>query len=502
MARGETECRLGKTNARAMMRSAGLHGAKSGTVRIANTLLAAFMLACSCGHAACATSDSTAFVRVGRLHGGLSPKSIAWNGHGLFFAQNMMYRHTVAVFNDEMQRCGTISDRVELADLGHCERQGVYKGAPVECVFTADGCHAFVSNYAMEGDGFTHPGCDACHGSEWDGSYVYRINTATLRVDAAYPTGSVPKFMALTPDEHMLLVSNWSSGDVSLIDLQDPGCSERLPVGRYPRGIAIDPSGEHAYVALMGSSAIMRIQLRTREVERFATVGRGPRHLCLDSSGTMLYASLNHEGAIARVDIRTREVTRLSVGGSPRSMVFGSEERCLYVVNYGSARMSKIDLERFALVDEAATDARPIGIAYDARNNRIWVACYSGSIVVFEDHAEAPGALAAVVGKDSCETPSAMAVSRIPALAVADMPSAETGSGAYRVITGAFRDRANAERQSERLRELGYAASILASASGHGLHQVSAGAFDTEAEAKGCLRRLAEHSLQGWVKKP
>lgn len=471
-----------------------------------HALLAAFVLISSVSTDAHATSDSSALVRVGRIRGELSPKSVVWNGHGLFFAQNMMYRHTVAVFNEEMQRCGTISDRVELADLGHCDRQGVYKGAPVECVFTADGRHAYVSNYAMEGEGFAHPGCDDCHGAGWDGSFVYRINTSTLRIDAAYPTGSVPKFLALTPDERMLLVSNWSSGDVSLIDLEEPGCSERIPVGTYPRGIAIDPAGEHAYVALMGSSAIMRIHLRTREVERFATVGRGPRHLCIDSSGTMLYASLNHEGAIARVDIRTREVTRLAVAGSPRSMVFGSDERCLYVVNYGAARISKIDLERFALVDAAATDAKPIGITYDSRNGRIWVACYSGSILVFEDRQiNAASPLVQGTTIDSCASRNALSATRstAPSAAKATRETAiEAKPGSYLVITGAFKEAANARRQTGRLRELGYAATVIESSSGRGLHQVSAGSFGSEAEARLCVQRLAEQSVQGWVKKP
>jgi hypothetical protein len=31
------------------------------------------------------------------------------------------------------------------------------------------------------------------------------------------------------------------------------------------------------------------------------------------------------------------------------------------------------------------TDTHPIGITYDATTNRVWVACYSGAIMVFDD---------------------------------------------------------------------------------------------------------------------
>lgn len=469
------------------------------------------LLLLSIGGADSCVSDSSALVRVGRMHGGLSPKSIAWNGHGLFFAQNMMYRHTVAVFNDEFQRCGTITDRVALDSLGFCDRTGGHRGAPVECVFTADGRYAFVSNYAMEGDGFSNPGCDGCHGAELDGSYVYRINTGTLRIEAAYPTGSVPKFLALTPDERHLLVSNWSSGDVSIIDLEEPTCSERIAVGRFPRGLAIDPGGRFAYVAIMGGSSIRRIDLLTRSVEHFATVGRGPRHLCLDSTGNTLYASLNQEGAIAKVDIATKAVSRLHVGGSPRSMVFGRDERSLYVVHYSAARISKVNLDDFTLADAAATDSKPIGITYDARNNRVWVACYSGSILVFEDRDDeraVNGARAACFDADSCavlvevqgNTMHQRKVDVAPRKAHARTPVVPAQR--YLVVTGAFRDPLNAERQEQRLRAWGFDASISEPATGRGLRQVIAGAFDSEQEAMACKKKLAEKAIDGWVKRP
>lgn len=463
--------------------------------------------------------DTTALVRVGRIHGGLSPKSIAWNGHGLFFAQNMMYRHSVTVFDESMQRCGTISDRVVLEDLGVCGRPGSYRGAPVECIFSADGRHAFVSNYSMEGEGFNKPGCDGCHSTDHDGSFVYRINTATMEVDAAYPTGSVPKFLALTPDERTLLVSNWSSGDVSMIDLSDEGPALRLNVGRYPRGLAVDPSGRYAYVAIMGGSSIKRIHLETHAVEHFATVGRGPRHLCMDSTGTTLYASLNHEGAIARIDIASRKVDKLHVGGSPRSMAFGYQEHCLYVVNYGTALMTKVDLAEFRVSAVASTDTKPIGITYDARNARIWVACYSGSILVYEDRGtpgsavSRPEPLPLPMGPlDTCTTLLSAATSNkanaprtFPKAVKDEVPKASVPAiirGGISVVAGSFRDRSNAERQAVRLGELGFDPVVEVPTTAGGFYRVLAGTFGTSNEAGLCRDRLAERSIKAWVERP
>jgi len=457
-------------------------------------------------------TDTTGLVRTARLAGGLSPKSIVWNGHGLFFAQNMMYRHTVAVYDDRLQNCGTIDDQVVLEDLGICERPGSYRGAPVECTFTSDGRYAFVSNYRMEGDGFSNPGCDGCNGTDFDDSFVYRINTTTLRVEAAYPTGSVPKFLALTPDDGLLLVANWSSGDVSLIDLKNEGCTERIAVGRFPRGLAVDPEGNYVYVALMGGSAIKRINLRSHTVEHFATVGTGPRHLCLDREGRTLYASLNHEGAIARIDLSTRQVSKLHVGATPRSMVFGDDERSLYVVNYAISHITKVDLASFTVMATAPTDIKPIGITYDACNQRIWVACYSGSILIFEDRDEmsallhAPGvATNAPRPKEHCEESAVTrkaqktSLAETSAAAYVSEPSQVT-TVTHLVIAGCFRERANAERHAQRLKALGFLAVIHEDSRESGLHQVVAGAFGSVIEARQCQVKLAALSIPAWIK--
>ena len=491
--------------------------------RLTSALLATLCLAGSAPVAVYgAPTDSTqVLVQVARLKGGLSPKSVVWNGHGLFFAQNMMYRHSVAVFDDQLQRCGTISDRVVLEDLGICDRPGSYRGAPVECAFSADGRYAFVSNYRMEGEGFDAPGCDGCSGKDYDGSFVYKVDTGTMEIVEAFPTGSVPKYLTLTPDDRYLLVSNWSSGDLSVIDLANGGTAERVPVGRFPRGIAVDPDSRFAYIALMGSNAIKRMDLATRRVEHFVTVGRSPRHLCLDSQGSQLYASLNHEGSIARIDLESRQVDKLWVGDAPRSMVFGRDQRSLYVVNYGAASLTKVDLGTFCVAGTVATDAKPIGITYDQRNQRLWVACYSGSILVFEDRtAEADtgptpllSAVTTAMGPlDSCvvwptrEVPAHGPEELHPIAAVlaaeAAPPNTYRGATGYQVVAGGFRDKANAERHAQRLSGLGFLAQINDPAASSGLHQVVAGVFDTAEEARGCQGRLAELSIAAWIKRP
>lgn len=194
-----------------------------------------------------AKNATSTMTLVKTIRGDISPKSVVHSGKGLFFAQNMMYKHTIAVYDREYNLVKTISDRVKLSDYGHGEFQGTHQGSPVEASFSHDGKYAWVSNYQMYGSGFNRPGTDICHPSgNYDSSYLYRINTDTLKKEQVIPVGSVPKFTAVSPDNRFVLVSNWCSYDLSIINTQSNQEIQRLKLGRYPRGIVVDADSEKA----------------------------------------------------------------------------------------------------------------------------------------------------------------------------------------------------------------------------------------------------------------
>jgi YVTN family beta-propeller protein len=321
------------------------------------------------------------------ITGAISPKSVVASQTGRFFAQNMMYRHTVTVYDRRGRLVKTIPDTVRLARLGHLRYEGAVQGAPVEAAFSPDGRQAYVSNYAMYGPGFEHPGDDVCSPSAgYDESFVYRIDVRRLRIDRALPVGSVPKYVAVTPDGKLVLVANWCSYDLSVLDAATGRPLRRIALGPYPRGIAVGRESSFAYVAVMGSTDVAKVNLRSFNVTWLRGVGLGPRHLVLDPAGRFLYATLNAEGRVAKVDLRTgRVVAKVSTGSAPRSMDLAPDGRSLYVVNYESDTVSKVRTRDMRVIQTVATNHHPIGITYEAATRQLWVACYSGSIMVFRD---------------------------------------------------------------------------------------------------------------------
>jgi len=318
---------------------------------------------------------------------GLQPKSVVHSGGGLFFAQNMMYRHSISVYDRTFALVGTIDDRVDLGAFGAAEpgRASIVRGSPVEAAFAPDGATAWVSNYKMYGDGWRPVADDECQGREWDPSFVYRIDVGTLAISGAVRVGAVPKYLAASPDGRWLLVSNFCSQDLSVVDVASGTEVRRILVGLHPRGIAISSDSTTAFVAVMGAAKVVRIDLATWETVD-VPAGPTPRHLVLSPDDRVLYVTNNRAGTVRSIDAATgSELAVVATGRQPRSMAISDDGRSLWVVNYADDTLVKVGTATMTILQEVRTRDRPVGVTYDPVDNRVWVANYSGSLGIYDD---------------------------------------------------------------------------------------------------------------------
>jgi YVTN family beta-propeller protein len=325
------------------------------------------------------------------IGGPISPKSVDASDTGLVFAQNMMYRHSMTVYNSSGSLVTTIPDTVDLAKLGVAGGPTV-RGAPVEAAFTPDSRYLYVTNYSMYGPGQGPEGSDTCtpHSAAAAGdtpSYVYRVDTRTLAIDQVVQVGLVPKYVAVTPDGRYVLVTDWCSWDFRIIDAAQGKVVATLPMnGSYPRGIAVSPDSATAYVAVMGGDDVEKVDLKTLSVEGSFVVGENPRHLVMDPAGAYLYASLNAPGEVVKVRLADDTVVgTVHTGEDCRSLAISTDGRSLYVVNYSSDTISKLRASDLSVLQTIPTGVHPIGITYDATTGDVWVAVYTGQILVFAD---------------------------------------------------------------------------------------------------------------------
>ena len=321
------------------------------------------------------------------INGAISPKSVVASGKGYVSAQNMMYQHSVTVYDADGNLARTIPDSVDLSAFGVSGHPGISKGAPVEAAFSKDGRYGYVSNYAMYGNGFGPEGSDDCTaGDGTSESFLYRIDMRTLAIDGVAAVGAVPKYVAVTPDQRYVLVSNWCSYALSVVDRATLREVKRIPLGPYPRGIVVAPDSSKAYVAIMGGRDVAVVDLRSLTASSIRNVGGGPRHLVIDPSGRFLYATLNRDGQVVKVDTTSGTVVgRVATGSQPRSMDISPDGTALYVVNYESNSLAKVRTSDLAILQTIPTGEHPIGVAYEPTRDRVWVAVYTGAILVLAD---------------------------------------------------------------------------------------------------------------------
>jgi YVTN family beta-propeller protein len=341
------------------------------------------------------TSAERHFEKVIRITGALTPKSVDASSTGFVVAQNMIYTHTISVYNPDHELVTTIKDRITPSEFGYKQWTKSIQGGPVEASFSPDGAHLWVSNYSMYGPGFSEEGHDTCSPtSGYDRSFLYRVDTRTWTVDGAVLVGSVPKYVQASPDGKTVLVTNWCTYDLSVIDTATMKQIARIPVGRYPRGIAITADSKRAFVAIMGSTQVKVVDLAdlvagakgSQVVHAFATPGRAPRHLNLSPDGKLLYVTLNGEGTVAKVDTTTGKVLdRVRTGQAPRSSVLSPDGTALFVVNYESGTVSRVRTSDLKVLESRPVDHHPIGITYNPATREVWVCSYIGVINVFAD---------------------------------------------------------------------------------------------------------------------
>jgi YVTN family beta-propeller protein len=336
-------------------------------------------------------ADERRLVEIDSIGGPISPKSVDASGTGFVFAQNMMYRHTITVYSSAGKLLKTISDGVDMAAFGFPGHPGLTRGAPVEAAFSPDAKYAYVSNYSMYGVGMGPEGSDECtpasaRAAGDTNSYVYRISTSTLSIDQVIEVGLVPKFLAVSPDDKYLLVANWCSWDLGVVDIATGKEVARIPMGPYPRGIAISPDSSTAYVAIMGGYDVVTVSLRTLTRTGEFYVGYNPRHVVINPTGRYMYVSLNAPGDVVKVDLATRKVVEtVHTGADCRSLAISTDGTALYVDNYLSDTITVLRASDLAVLQTLPTGVNPVGITYDPVTGNVWVAVYTGQLLVFAD---------------------------------------------------------------------------------------------------------------------
>jgi DNA-binding beta-propeller fold protein YncE len=206
-------------------------------------------------------------------------------------------------------------------------------------------------------------------------------------------TGKTPKVISRTVDSKYLLVSNWHSRTVSVLEMNKDvypfgKVISTIPVSAIPRGIAVDNNAGLSYIAIMGGSSITVISNSVWMKEDDIYVSASPRHLVMDTSGH-LFVSYNSLGTIACIDAASgKQLYSAKTHAQPRTIVLSKNYKFIFVTCYSSDYVDvyKINADNFEKVASLPCGGHPVGVDVfeDDEKLEAWVCSYSsGSISVY-----------------------------------------------------------------------------------------------------------------------
>lgn len=206
-------------------------------------------------------------------------------------------------------------------------------------------------------------------------------------------TGKTPKVISRTKDSRYLLVSNWHSRNVSVLEMNPDQFPfgrviSTVPVPAIPRGIVVDDDHQRSYVAIMGGTSLTVIDNDTWKKDTSFQVASSPRHVLKDDQGR-LFISFNSLGTIAAVDAETgKTLFSTRTHAQPRTIALSKNHRFIFVTCYSSDMVDvyKIHEDKFTKVASLPCAGKPVGVDIFENADKLeaWVCSYSsGTIAVF-----------------------------------------------------------------------------------------------------------------------
>ncbi len=206
-------------------------------------------------------------------------------------------------------------------------------------------------------------------------------------------TGKTPKVISCTADNKYMLVSNWHSYTVSVLELmpdQYPYAKliNNIPVASIPRGIAIDDKNNKSYIAIMGGATITVLNNKAWQKEDDLQVASNPRHIVIGTN-KRLFVSYNKLAKIACINLESgKTLFTAPTNKQPRTIALSKNKQFLFVTCYNGNMVDvfKINKNSFKKLYSIECKGKPVGVDIyeDDKNLEAWVCNYTnGTINIF-----------------------------------------------------------------------------------------------------------------------
>jgi YVTN family beta-propeller protein len=201
------------------------------------------------------------------------------------------------------------------------------------------------------------------------------MNTATLQPSPTIRGVSDPERVALSHDDRTLFVTDEDAGRLSVVDALRGTMLAGIPIGREPEGVRVSPDGRWVLTTSEEENSVAIIDARQHVLLRTVTVGKRPRDLAFSADSREAYVSGEGEASVFRVAVPGGEpaarLLQLRKEARPMGVALDARGGRLYVSTGHAGTVAVISVADGTLVGEIEVGGRPWGIALADHGERL-----------------------------------------------------------------------------------------------------------------------------------
>ena len=196
----------------------------------------------------------------------------------------------------------------------------------------------------------------------------------TLAVITTITVGSNPDGVAVNDADDTVYVTNFGSGDVSVINGRTGTVAGTITVGSNPIGVAVDQVDDTVYVTNRTSGTVSVINGRSLDDSGTITVGSNPIGVAVNDGDDTVYVTNFSSGDVSVINGRTRTVDdTITVGDNPVGVAVDEGDDTVYVTNFSSNTVWVINGRTRTVDDTITVGTRPYGVAVDQGDDTVYV---------------------------------------------------------------------------------------------------------------------------------
>lgn len=217
---------------------------------------------------------------------------------------------------------------------------------------------------------------------------LYVIDMRTNKLVKAIP--GVPGITGLEfiPQTHKVYTSDWGEEKIGIVDLRSMTVVKRLATAAKPNGSTYAAPFHKVYVSNTLGKAVAVVDVDKDEIVKAIEFGSETGMPQYDSSSRKVYVNLRNTNEVAEIDPATDTVLRkYPVAGCQfnHGMAIDSEHHRAFILCSGNRTFTVFALDTHESIAHLPMPAGADVVKFDPGLGRIYVACSSGFISVFQE---------------------------------------------------------------------------------------------------------------------